>query len=724
MCINPLARSNSPRSQVSLRFVLVVPFVLQVILAVGVTNYLSWRSGQRSLNELVAKIQIASSQRLQQSLNEYFGNSRRMVQSTKDAFANGLLSERDLEGIGRYFYSQVRHQNIGYASFGSLSGNYIAAGRMSDGNTKEITRDLIAPALHGNAKNYMTKTNERGDRTDITVIEDYDFQSESWYYRTLQLAPKLKADQGLWQPISTWESPPYPLSISVAQPVYNRDRQLVGVVGIDQRLTQISQFLQSTQPSPKAETFILERDGNLVATSGTQHVDQSPQRLQAQESQNPIVRETSQFLQRKFGNLRQVKQWSTNSFQIQGTRQFLHVMPWKDDWGLDWLVVVVIPESDFTAQIQKNTEKTIQLTALALLVSIALGLYTSRWIIKPILNLKNAAQGLAAGDLSQTVSSSGISELGDLTQAFNYMAAQLQDSFEILEETNNTLEDRIVERTEALAQALANLQQTQAQLIQTEKMSGLGQMVAGVMHEINNPTTFIHGNLTYCRQYLQTLATTFSLYQTEYPEPPPAIAHHLINEDLDFVIQDLPKILTSMEQGTQRIQTIVSSLRSFAHLDESASKAVDLHEGLDSTLELLAHRLHRIKIVKQYGDLAWVHCYPSLLNQVFLNLLSNAIDALEAMPPGDKPQIITLITEQQSDRALIRITDNGPGINPKDQDKIFDPFFTTKPIGKGTGMGLAVAYQIIVQQHQGSLSVANLGGIGAEFTIELPVINT
>jgi two-component system, NtrC family, sensor kinase len=287
------------------------------------------------------------------------------------------------------------------------------------------------------------------------------------------------------------------------------------------------------------------------------------------------------------------------------------------------------------------------------------------------------------------------------------------------------------QQAQRLEQSFRDLQNTQTQLIQAEKMSSLGQMVAGVAHEINNPVNFISGNIEYVHRYAQDILTMIDLYQAAYPEATAEIAAWQDdNLDLDFVRADLPKILASMRMGADRIREIVLSLRNFSRLDEAEMKRVDIHEGIDSTLLILQHKIKasisEIQLIKQYGQLPLVDCLAGQMNQVFMNVLGNAIDALETHyadgpPSAVRPQITITTEALNSERVVIRIADNGPGIPLAVQPRLFDPFFTTKPIGKGTGLGLSISYQIVVGRHGGELRCHSVPGQGTEFWIELPI---
>lgn len=328
----------------------------------------------------------------------------------------------------------------------------------------------------------------------------------------------------------------------------------------------------------------------------------------------------------------------------------------------------------------------------------------------------------------------------------------------LLASTNIALQHEIEERKEAeaalrtsesqlkiqaleLAQTIQQLRQTQSQLIHSEKMSSLGQLVAGIAHEINNPVTFIAANIVHLKEYSHSLIELINIYQKELKQPSENLENIIEEIELDYVIEDMPQILASMTSGANRIQGIVKSLRTFSRLDESDFKKVDIHAGIESSLLILNSRLQDkpnsppINVIKHYGELPLVYCHPGELNQVFINLLTNAIDAIDEslasiqnLNNSQVPDLpaktgeIRIHTEVKDNSwVAIEISDNGQGIPKQILPKLFDPFFTTKPVGKGTGLGLSVSYQIIVDKHQGRMDVVSEPGQGAKFIIEIPL---
>lgn len=719
--------------KVPLRLVLIVPFVLEIVAAVGFIGWFAIQDGQEVVGDLAIQLEDEVATRIHQHLESYLLIPKQINQSNAEAIRLELLDLDNPTQLERTFWKQIQvFPSVSYIYFATeQDGGYVDAGRQIDGTLViEITEGFVAGDF------LIYATDQQANRTRLlSRTPDYDPRVRPWYISAVQQG------KPTWsEPYSLF--PDLVLAITAVMPIYDSDRQLQGVLGTDLTLKGINDFMQTLEVGQSGEAFIIERSGLLIATSTEQlpflqnDENQEPERLSAIEIDVPLIQLTTRELLKQFGNFGQIQQIQNLIVNVEGQRQFVRVTPFQDEMGLDWLIIVVVPESDFMTQIDINTRNTIVLCLGATGVAILLGVLAARWITQPLDRLTKASRSFTNGDLDQTIEPSRINEFNILAESFDQMRRQLKQSFADLAETNLQLEARVEERTNKLSQTLLDLQKTQAQLIQTEKMSSLGQMVAGVAHEINNPVNFINGNLAHASEYSQQLLELVGLYQQQYPYPTPEIQAELEAIDFSFLKQDFPKLLNSMDVGAQRITEIVKSLRSFSRLDEAAFKVADIHDGIDSTLMILQHRFKRmptredIQIKKDYGRLPLIECYPGQLNQVFMNLLVNALDALDERDklrsPKDiqaNPSYIQISTSlDPTGWVIIRIIDNGMGMSDAVRSRLFDPFFTTKGIGKGTGLGLSISYQIIVDRHGGRIDCHSTEGKGTEFIIQIPEV--
>ncbi|MEC4805630.1 MAG: ATP-binding protein [Jaaginema sp. PMC 1079.18] len=755
-----------------LQWAIVVSFLLQIFFIVGLVGYLSFQSGRTAVKHLALDLIQGTNSVITEHLNSYLSIPQHLGQMNADAIRRGVLDIRDRPTVLKYFWDQMQLYNLTYVGMGLADGGGMGVARF-DG-TNIIVEDWV-PGRKNNIKHYAA--DDQGNLTELIEIWTFINEEETWYTNPI------KAGKPIWSIVTmNIVTGPYVVASS-SRPIYDTQGTLLGMFAADIHLLKLGDFLKNLDISQSGSTFILEQDGTIIGNSGKASPfilnNKEIKRLKASEIDDPLIQQVSRTVQKQLGSFADLD--SNQNFQIfvAGKQYFVNIQPWENELGLQWLVGTVVPENEFLTEINANARRTVLLCAIALAIAIITGIFTARWIANPILQINQASTDMAEGNLNQAVAPSTILELDSLTASFNKMAERLQKSFVAIAESRDKLEERVAERTTELETTLQELHATQAKIIQSEKMSSLGQLIAGVAHEINTPLGAIRASAHNTAKALQeSLGQLPDLVERLSPEQQQQF-FTLVEKSVSSQAK-----LTAKEQRTAK-RSLIKTLKA-ANIDNAryiADTLVDMgiYSNIEPQLPLLqtpgqdwilqlAYNLTRLQrnsrtiliAIERAGKVVFAlktYAHQShsqekesaritdgieTVLELYYNQLKKGVTvtrSYQEIPPipcyaDELMQVWTNLIHnalqamsyqgslgidvfREGDRLAVAITDSGCGIPEDIQARIFEPFFTTKAAGEGTGLGLDIVQKIIAK-HGGQIDLSSQPG-QTTFTVWLPM---
>ena len=675
---------NSYRN-LSLQNTITLPFLLQIFITVGLVGYFSWRNGEQAVNNVTSQLRSEVTTGVKQHLKSYLNTPQLIVKLKQNSIKNEQLNPNDFSRLEQDFWSTIRlFDSVRAIYLGNETGKFIYGNR-EDGNfySKEV---INAP----DRQTYILDA--RGQRKKLIETDEYDPRTRPWYVKTLA------ARENNWSEIYTFTGGE--LGITAAGLLQDSRGNTQGIVGVDLILSGINRFLQSIDISDRGQVFILERNGYLVATSTGEEpftydpVTKQEQRLKAIDSQNKLVSATVKHIASYFISLERVNRLQQLEFRLGRDNQLVQILPYRDKLGLDWLIVVVMPESDFMGEIENNTRNTVLLCILALAIATVLGVYTSRKIALPITNLSRVTSIIAASAkekntstrLYPAVEAKSTQELRSLATSFNEMAIQLKAAFRELENSNQTLEKRVEQRTEALVlakEAADTANQTKSEFL------------ANMSHELRTP---LHAILGFTQVALQ---------------------------DDSLQPQKRENLLTVKRSG-EHLLTLINDVLEMSKIEAGSlslnPKSFDLHLLLDNLAKMFGLQAVEKNIYLTFNlppDLPqYIQTDPVKLERVLINLVENAIKFTDV---GGVSLNLKLITESEQTILACTVLDTGYGISPTQLESIFVPFSQTRHSDKiGTGLGLSICQQY-VSLLGGEIAVSSKLGQGSSFKFQIPI---